>query len=109
MPLVGCVRPMQKEDDSIKQYQVEGSLRADEMLFTVLKNLGRLEDLKKWVKAKKEAYDASEEKNATFDISGIYNFLVKNNFLQADKPAPIPESKKKNKKKKKASGKKEDL
>lgn len=102
---------MGPNEDQIRQYQVDGSLRADEMLFGVMRFLGRTDELKDWVV--KQNNKLANEALPTYNLSGITDFMKKNKMLvmktdEEKKNDEQKESKKGGKKNKKKNSKKVD-
>ena len=101
MPYIGVVKASIQDNNSVRQYHAEGTMRADELLFSVMRFLDKGEALKQWVVKKNNEYPLNPAM-PTFNLSGITHFLSKNNLIEFKSPVgPTPVPPKKSKKTKK--------
>lgn len=100
-----------QENNQVRQYHTEGTMRADELLFSVARFLDKGEALKQWVIKKNNEYP-SNPNMPTYNLSGISHFMEKNKLIEFSTPTgptPVPPKKGKKNKKQKKEEVKEDL
>jgi hypothetical protein len=105
LPTIGIVRKLEKGETQIRQYQTDGNLRWEELLFSVSRNLDRFESMKDYVIGMNKWIGNNPSVASSSEITGITYFLKKHKFITETPTVPPPPPKKKKNKKKKGGDK----
>lgn len=101
------VKKLGKDETTIRQYQVDGNTRVDEMLLGVARQLGRFEELKEWVINQNK--NIHKNGTPTYNLSGITYSLENSYNVKIVRDLKKKESEPKNKKEKKKNYNQEEL